>query len=222
MKLFFSCLLAISVLVAFSQEPTEQDSLTISQEAYATAMKDYDAGIDLFYQKKYTQALPLLEEATELNPHNSDYWYGLSSVLNGLKRLEEAKGTITEALTLEPNQSDYLLHRANVLFKLKEYQSSIDDYTNALKHQESSDIPLNEGHVYFNRGNCWLYLEKYQNAAYDFDAALDSGYELANVYHNRATALIRLGQKSKACQDFQKAIDLGSKITGKYLTKYCN
>ncbi|MEQ9230270.1 MAG: tetratricopeptide repeat protein [Cyclobacteriaceae bacterium] len=222
MKYFISLLSCILFFTAYTQEPTEQDSLTISQEAYETAMQDYDEGIDLFYQKKYHQALPLLQEATELNPHNSDYWYGLSSVLNGLNNLEEAKKSISQALTLEPNQSDYLLHRANVHFKLKEYQSSIDDYTNALKYQDSSDIPLNEGHVYFNRGNCWLYLKKYQSAVYDFDAALDSGYELANVYHNRATALIRLGQKSKACQDFQKAIDLGSKITGKYLTKYCN
>lgn len=199
----------------------QTDSLTISQEAYNQAINSYNAGTDLFYQKKYESALPLLKVAVELNPHNADYWFALSSNLSGLDRLEDAYSSCSKALELEANQSDYLLLRANILFKQKKYEAAVSDYTDALKYQDTSEIPVNEGHVYFNRGNCWLYLKNYRSAKSDFDAALEAGYELANVFHNRATALLRIGKKNEACVDWQKAIDLGSPISKKSLDKYC-
>jgi tetratricopeptide (TPR) repeat protein len=194
---------------------------TLSQEDYKAALEHYNQGTDLYHEKKYKEALPLLRHATRLNPYNSDYLFALSNTQNALGQLDSAVVSITLALDMEINQSDYLMHRANILFKMKEYRRAATDYTAALKFQADTEMPIMEEHAFFNRGNCWLYLEEYAKARADFDKAIALGYDIANVYHNRATALIRLNLRSDACKDFRKAVELGSTISGKYVDKYC-
>lgn len=139
-----------------------------------------------------------------------------------MKQLDSALISIARADELEPNQSDYLLAYGNVLFRSKEYTRAAKKYSEALAHQKISEIPINEGHVFFNRGSCWLRLEKYEKAKTDFDSAVEIGYQSAMVYHNRATALIRLEKRDLACADFNQAIELGSSKSKKYLDKYCD
>ncbi len=208
-------------LVIITCSVSAQSEDTIGQEDYNAALEHYNLGTDLFHEKKYKEALPLLRYATQLNPYNSDYLFALSNTQNALGLLDSAVVSITRAMDMEPNESDYLMHRANVLFKLKDYRNAAADYTSALKYQSESEMPIMEEHAFFNRGNCWLYLEDYAKARADFDKAISIGYDIANVYHNRATALVRLDLRSEACKDFRKAVELGSTISGKYVDKYC-
>jgi len=216
MKIVLSLLFSCSCFNLLSQSED-----TISQEAYNESLEHYNQGTDLFHEKKYKEALPLLRHATRLNPYNSDYLFALSNVQNGLGQLDSAVLSITRAMEMEPDQSDYLMHRANVLFKMKEYRLAAADYTSALKFNGEAEMPILEEHAFFNRGNCWLYVEEYAKARADFDKAIALGYDIANVYHNRATALVRLGLQSEGCKDFRKAVELGSTISGKYVEKYC-
>lgn len=194
---------------------------TISQEAYNGAIDAYNAGLDAFYSKDYKGALPQLRLSAKLNPNNSDVWYAMSSTRNALGMLDSALININMAMTLEAGQPDYALQRANIYFKQKNYQKAAADYTSALKYNANAEVEIMEDHVFFNRGNCWLYLEEYSKARADFDKAIALGYDVASVYHNRATALLRLDLRSEACKDFRKAVELGSDISGKYIDKYC-
>ena len=193
----------------------------ISQEDYNQATEAYNQATDFFYNKAYDQALPLVKFAITMNNGNADYWFLKSNIESRKKQLDSALYSIQTALDLAPDQSDYLLQKANTLFKLKQFEKAAASYSSTLQNQYTSDIPVNEGHVLFNRGNCWLNLKKYAEAKSDFDLAIDEGYEVAMVYHNRATAALRLGNKSDACKDFRKAVELESPISQKYVDKYC-
>lgn len=216
MRAFFVSFLLLNSALCFAQSED-----TISQADYNAALEHYNQGTDLYHEKKYKEALPLLRYATKLNPYNSDYLFALSNTQNALGQLDSAVVSITRAMDMEANQPDYLMHRANVYFKLKEYRKAATDYTSALKYQTDAEVPIMEEHAFFNRGNCWLYLEEYAKARADFDKAIELGYDIANVYHNRATVLIRLNLKSEASKDFRRAVELGSTISGKYVEKYC-
>ena len=194
---------------------------TISQEAYNGAIDAYNAGLDAFYSKDYKGALPQLRLSAKLNPNNADVWYAMSSTRNALGMLDSALININTAMSLEAEQPDYALQRANIYFKQKNYTKAVTDYTNALKYNATAEVEIMEDHVFFNRGNCWLYLEEYAKARADFDKAIALGYDVASVYHNRATALLRLDLRSDACKDFKKAVEMGSSISAKYIEKYC-
>lgn len=196
---------------------------TLSQEVYNASVEAYNQGLDAFYSKDYERALPQLRLSAKLNPNFADVWYAMSSTQNALGLLDSALININKAIGLESEQPDYALQRANIYFKKKDYKKAAADYTSALKYNATADedVQIMEDHVFFNRGNCWLYLEEYAKARADFDKAIASGYDVASVYHNRATALLRLDLRSDACKDFRKAVELGSKISDKYIDKYC-
>lgn len=215
MRLLIAILFFITGNVLIAQDDT------ISEEDYNLAIQSYQEATDLFYAKDYRKALPLARQAAELNRGNSDYWFLLSNAHSVLRQLDSALITIKIADGLEPNQSDYLFHYGNVLFNQEKYIIASEKYSLVLKYQSTSEIPVNEGHVYFNRGNCWLNLKKYTEAKEDFDAAIEIGYQVAMVYHNRATTLVRLNKRKDACADYKKAIQLGSKISQRQFNKYC-
>jgi len=145
----------ISFVVVSTLQLFAQDDI-LSEEDFNLANESYQKATELFYAKDFQKALPLIRLAIRINEGNSDYWSLRSSTHAALKQLDSALISIARADELEPNQSDYLLVYGNVLFRSKEYTRAAKKYSEALAHQKTSEIPINEGHVFFNRGSCWL------------------------------------------------------------------
>ena len=93
-------------------------------------------------------------------------------------------------------------NRANANFALSDFKKAVCDYTNSISSQMSGSQNSN---LYFNRGNAYAKLERWQDAASDFDEAFKLGYFRA--MHNKGNALVLLCKFEEALDCFRHCIE---------------
>ncbi len=99
------------------------------------------------------QALPYAQRMVELAPENPKSHVMLGTVLQRLKRHDEAIAAFNQALTLDPNNPDALNGRGTALFNGKQqYREALADFDRAIAVQPNS------GMVYLNRSRCYYML----------------------------------------------------------------
>jgi hypothetical protein len=97
--------------LAFNEQSLNQ----FPQNADSWAEKGYL----LIKLKRYEEALPALEKATELKPDSAEAWFMKSGVLYELKRYDEAITAVDKAIQLRPNEPAFrqgkqtIMKRAN-------------------------------------------------------------------------------------------------------------
>ncbi|MDE6757374.1 MAG: hypothetical protein K2J66_09595, partial [Muribaculaceae bacterium] len=82
-----------------------------------------------------TSALPLLEELTELDPFNTDYWGLMAELQSNCEQYEESLASLDYAKALEPDDVELLTIEGYNYLKL----NRIDEAINAFQHALSVD-----------------------------------------------------------------------------------
>ncbi len=83
----------------------------------------------------------------------------------------------------------------------KKYSEAIKSYAECVKTKEYESC-------FFNRGNIYRYLEKYDEAIRDYSKAIEINPRSAVAYSNRAGTYDYLKQYDKAYADYTKAIEV--------------
>ncbi len=188
---------------------------------YQASLALYEESKLLIAEGKYLEAVDFLSQAHEFYKGNSDYTYAAAFALYKIDSLRAAERKIGWSLSLEPFQSDYHVMAGNIFYKQMAYRRAINSYTQALQYQDSSQVVIDDLSCTYNRGNCYLQLELFQEAERDYSYVIDIDQSNYMAYHNRAQARLRSGRKEEACQDFQSAVDAGSRVSAEYMMKYC-
>ena len=156
------------------------------------------------YQKQeYLEAIAAYEQSTKLAPDA-----GLTYLLRG--NAYAATDRHLEAISDYDKAEKYLtkidhhtrdavyLNRGNSKSELRDCDGAIQDYTKA--------IDLNPGLVqgYFNRGNAYQDLYRFEEALLDYDH--DIGKSALSACFNKANALLALGRFSEARACYQESI----------------
>ena len=98
---------------------------------------------------------------------------------------------------------------------LPNYKKLIEDYDTV--------IHLNPklAYAYYNRGNLYLKMKKFNEAIDQYTKALSIEPHLAEAYYNRALILLYLKQNEKACKDLSKAGEMGVNDAYNVIKRYC-
>lgn len=87
----------------------------------------------------------------------------------------------------------------DIYYAYGEYGNAVNEYTSSLRNKDSSGVHL-------KRGDAYVKLGFYPDAAYDFSSAIEYGGENAYIaYAKRAKVYIELGKYKEALKDIEKA-----------------
>ncbi len=86
----------------------------------------------LNFQKKYDQALQLLDEVIELDPDYAEGWNKRATILFQVKRYNESLLNISKALSLKPNHFGALAGMASIMERLEKHYMALEIYKAAL------------------------------------------------------------------------------------------
>lgn len=193
----------------------------ISQTDYNMSVEISNAGWDKIDSQDYNNAIIDFNKSLKLNSGYTEAYVGRANAYHKLKKYKEAEADIKRALVISKNESDINYLAGNIFIKQEKYKEAIFYYTNALENNESSGVQIDVYNCHFNRGNAYLFSEKYSQAIQDFSITLSAKGTFANAYHNRGIAYRHLNKKQDACNDFAAAVHYGSDKTNFYVNQYC-
>ncbi|HSR50644.1 MAG TPA: tetratricopeptide repeat protein [Acidobacteriota bacterium] len=149
----------------------------------------------LMNDRKYKEAIPVIEEMRELAPDNPDLLYNLAIAQAQSEMLEEAKASVEKALEMNPDERSY----QRLLQQIKDIQES----GRSMAAQEAIQAIEKE----YGEGN-------YETALQELEKVFGS---LEEKYHGplwilKARSHAQLSQHDPAIAAYQKAIELNPDI----------
>ncbi|MEG2336691.1 MAG: tetratricopeptide repeat protein, partial [Bacteroidales bacterium] len=184
----------------------------------------FNRGIELFYEKKYTDAMVYFDKAIEQTFHEwlnaqAVYWKG--EALYRLGNFEQAAVNYEKFVYLSqtiecPDSPKGEYSFAYTLFQQKKYKEALVHFQNFLQ-QDTTQLPLQVWQdAKVRAGDAAFMLKEYQKAIQYYDLALQMKNEpLDYVYYQKALALGALGlydEKIKLLRSFETAYPNSSHI----------
>lgn len=105
-----------------------------------TAQVDYNLGLSLYHQEKYSDALPLFESAAKSNNDalKAKALYNQGNSLFKMEKLDEAKAAYEKALLTNPDDDD-TRHNIEVILKKQQQQQNQQNQDNQDKSDQQDD-----------------------------------------------------------------------------------
>jgi tetratricopeptide (TPR) repeat protein len=180
---FLLCLaMAVSASAAAAEQASSSSSPAVGQtspcpgaplQGFADQSTDTAylerRGISYALQKDLNRALPYLQRACELAPHNPEYVYALGRVQWESGRVDLATQSFDRALALKPDYVQALLARARLRLKDRTLAKADLDAVNRIASPKD-DWRLDLGLAYDAIG-------EYDTAIHQYDLWIDSHYE---------------------------------------------
>jgi predicted O-linked N-acetylglucosamine transferase (SPINDLY family) len=146
------------------------------------------------------EALPLLERAVAIRPHDATAHVNYGNVLKDLGRLDESLESYQRAVALRPDFAEAYFNLANTLQELRRLPQALDGYQRALH------IRPDYAQAYNNRGNALKDLGRLDEALDSFGCALQLLPEFAEIHYNRGNALQDLRRHGEALDSYEQAL----------------
>jgi tetratricopeptide (TPR) repeat protein len=150
-------------------------------------------------QKRYAEAIPLLERASRLDPRRFAIWDNLGFMYIEVGRIQDTLETCDRALALEPKRDSVWTRKGYALRHLGRNDEALAAYERALALNPNNKVTWN------NKGHALNAMKRSSEAldAYDYSLAIDPNYALA--WRNKAAALRELGRTKEADEAARKA-----------------
>ncbi len=162
----------------------------------------YRAGVELFSQRRYQDAVESFQGAVELDPGNARALYAMGLCYNGLRDAEQAEWAFRAAIAVDPDYPQPLRALGDLHRRRREYNTAMEAYREA--------IAIDSTHMEAYSGLVRIMLENeaYQEAVRLMQSAveIDAGY--ADGYLYLGSALFRLGRFSDAVPPLRQAVNL--------------
>ncbi len=196
---------------AVTQEEYEKKKAEIEEEkqkisdlrkivnAEGEAKRKYNSGLGLMKQKRYTEAITELEEATKILPDFDKAYYLAGQCYSVLGDNDGALTNFQNTITHTTNASiKAKAYNAigNVYKKQESYAKAIENYDSSIAAQANDNAYIGKGEVYMSRGGD----ANVNKAISSFEAAL-------RVDPKSTTAAYNLGVANEIVKQFSKAIE---------------
>jgi Flp pilus assembly protein TadD len=143
----------------------------------------------------------MFRRAIELRPAFWQNQSALGTFFLRRGRLDDAKLIFRKVIELNPQKTNAYINLASVHMMAGEWSSAEPLLLAAIKMDSSASAHNNLGVVYFS-------MARFEDAAREFRAAIDSGYAFAEPYGNMGDAYRFLGQQQKAKAAYGRAVEL--------------
>ncbi|PGV18318.1 hypothetical protein COD79_31440, partial [Bacillus cereus] len=150
---------------------------------------------DLNKNKKFQEALDLVNTLETLNPKKPETYYTKAFVLKRMRnRQEEAVDAVTYAIQLkEDYQAAYNL-RGLLYNEMKQPEKALNDFEKSLKLRPSYI-------AYLNLGNILGEFERFDEAIISFSKAIEINNRIPTAFDGRMTAYVEIDEFEKALED---------------------
>jgi hypothetical protein len=142
----------------------------------------YHAVFSLIGQKRYEEALPLIEKLIKKLPHDQDAFSKKAYCLGKLKRYQEAAEVYQKLITLNPDNPSFYYNLGNARACLGKYEEAIQAGSEAIKLKP--DYAL----AHYNLGICYLLTGK--------KAQADCEYEVLKKLDKRLAESLKEAERS--------------------------
>jgi tetratricopeptide (TPR) repeat protein len=182
------------------KQPAELTRETLIVEDKAKAAEHLEAGITLYKQKQYTQALDefKLAKAMDLSDPRPNYYIGKIFAENG--EPDKAMENFEASIKRDPNYIDSHLELAAIYMSASMWTDALAQYDEIIRID-----PL-RAEAHFSRGVVLNSMQKDQEAVREFEEALKLKPDYGRAHYNIGVILFRKGFKNEALSEFQKAV----------------
>lgn len=156
----------------FDQAMADYNKAISLSEDFAPA--HHNRGLILISMREYDQALADIDKAIALNPEFFQAYVSRGEIFEMKGQYKRAIGEYDKAVALEPNYVDAYINRGNYYRQIKQYDMAIANYDTAIV------LSPNQTEGYANRGFVLFYLDRYIEAAKDFEKVTE--YKFATLY----------------------------------------
>ena len=190
MRRVFWVFLFFGLVSCASQNST--DELTVAQKK---AQLYYDHGTALLIDKKYTEALDYLIQASQLNPDRSDIQNNLGMAYYFKKSYKNAEKHLKKALDLNPKNEDARNNLASLLFNQHRYREAQQEYLKVTKNL----VYNKQYRIYYNLA---LLAQKFGQP----DMAINYLKKSLQEKNDYCVANLKLGQLEQNNLNYQQAL----------------
>jgi tetratricopeptide (TPR) repeat protein len=197
-----------------SQAPTPQgpaEEVDITTRSTLSAEGRYVAenvdellaeGRALMGQRKYSEAIPFFERASQRDPTRLAIWTNLGFAYNELGRPQDGLAAYDRALALDDRRSWLWGNKGAVLSDLKRYNEALVATNRALT------LDPDVADFWFNRGIVLMNVRRYTEAVTSYQRALDLDPADAPAWRFKGTALNELRRYEEAFEAYDQALEL--------------
>ncbi|MFN8555331.1 MAG: tetratricopeptide repeat protein [Candidatus Obscuribacterales bacterium] len=174
---------------------------TCMNSASATPANDaYLKAHALNAQSKFAEALPLLDQAIELDPRLTDAYISRSFSYGKLGQIQKALKDVQKALEIDSNNEVAYNNRGFLFLRLGQYDKAISDFSKAVALNPDDEAAwANRAEAYWRAGDA-------DDALTDCSKAIGFGLGDADPYITRGDILASQGESLRAISDYDTAI----------------
>jgi len=188
------------------------------QKSASLRLQELEQVRGLRNQKKYQQAIDLLEEILRSEPENAGYWGLKGSSLTELRKYSEALSCFEKSTSLSPQAPEWWALKGDVLVSLNRLQEAGDAYKQYLSVASPEDdangvaivkgilASLHDPIKLLQERNSLMETRKYEQALARFDCALQ--VLPLNTEKEVGLACALCASKSEACEKLRKWEDV--------------
>ena len=182
------------------KEPTELTREALIVEDKVKAAEHLEAGITLYKQKKYSQALDefKLAKAMDLSDPRPNYYIGKIFAENG--EPDKAMENFEASIKRDPNYIESHLELAAIYMSASMWSDALAEYDDIIR------LDPMKAEAHFSRGVVLSSMQKDQDAVKEFEEALKLKPDYGRAHYNIGVILFRKGFKNEALTEFTKAV----------------
>jgi Flp pilus assembly protein TadD/mono/diheme cytochrome c family protein len=191
--------------------PAHKSDLKVLQEALMrhriekdpnVFLAQFNLGAVLQSEGKIDEAIPHLEKALQVWPHNPTAENNLGAALLSKGRVVDAITHFREALKTKPDYPDAQYNLGDALLALNQPQEAVEHFQAVLR------LKPDDANAHNDLGSAYVMLGKAAEAATEFEAAIRLNPQNANAEDNLGYVLAQSGRMAEALPHFQRAVEL--------------
>jgi tetratricopeptide (TPR) repeat protein len=167
-----------------------------------TAHDYYLEAQHLVMKGNFRKALPLLDEAVQMDPQYFSAWFVLGNCHDGLLHYGNAIACYSTCIALRPEFHWSWFNRAMAFYRLGNFERAVADFDQTIR------LKPDLADAYLNRGLAHEGLAHYADGIRDLSTALDLGTPRTQVYFFRAA----VREKAKDREGAKRDWELGMKL----------
>jgi tetratricopeptide (TPR) repeat protein len=177
-------------------------------------------------QKRYSEAIQLLDKAVEDDPDNINAFLDRGVDKSIIKDIKGSIDDYTKVIAIDPTNGLALLNRGKSRAQSGDYRGAIIDFDKAIAFKTHRPFDRDEYDVKIEairleRGIAFYQMDSLSRAFADLTFAIEHFCSLPESYYLRGMIYLKYNMKEEACKDFVNARNMGNPFADKLIGQYC-
>lgn len=173
----------------------------------------YETSLNLYKRGLFSDALVALNRGMTSDSSKSDYFLLRAKINYKLGKYDASISDCYQALEIEPNKPEVYFLRGQLCQVTKSYGGAILFFGKTLKFSQDDILTYQS---YYNRGNAYLDLGKYNEAYTDLSEAFNMRQDDVGLLYSIAQTYYKLGKSADALTIIEKIVSLEERFGQAY------